>query len=415
MHRVISLVAKQVTKQVDFGKDLLLGLSRRAAIAVPLVFILAQVSHAHSQAATDIPAAPNLGGTWQGTLHAGQDLREVFKISRAAGGGYTASLYSMDTSFARVVSAAPVSTITLQGTTVKASFPAISGTYEGKLSVDGQTIQGIWSQVGSTFPLTLVRATPATEWTIPKPASIPPMAADAAPTFAVATIKPARPDELGGGMALQGQRVVARSTSLMNLISFAYGVHSEQIMNAPVWAETERYDIVAEPDVEGRPNDKQMKSMVQKLLAERYKLGLHHGSKVLPIYVLSIAKREPILTRSDSDPNGPPVRSLNFLGGLVLRNVTIGDFANDLQADILDRPVVDQTGIAGKYDLTLKWTPDDSQFPNYGTVLRPPVDADTAPPDLFTAIQEQLGLKLESTKASVDVLVIDHVEKPSEN
>jgi uncharacterized protein (TIGR03435 family) len=154
----------------------------------------------------------------------------------------------------------------------------------------------------------------------------------------------------------------------------------------------ERYDIAAKPDVEGRPDDKQLKNMVQKLLVERYKLSLHHDNKVLPVYVLNIAKHGPILTKSD--PHGPSMRSLNMLGGLVLKNVTIGDLASDLEADILDRPVVDQTGISGKYDLTLQRTPDESQFPNYGTVLRPPVDAATAPP--------QLGLNLEPQKAPVE-------------
>jgi uncharacterized protein (TIGR03435 family) len=88
------------------------------------------------------------------------------------------------------------------------------------------------------------------------------------------------------------------------------------------------------------------------------------------------------------------------------------DFAGLLQEVVLDKPVVDQTGIKGRYDFTLKWAPDFSQF---GGHVPPPTEAPDAPPSLFTAVQEQIGLKLDTTKTMVDVLVIDHVEKPSEN
>jgi uncharacterized protein (TIGR03435 family) len=91
------------------------------------------------------------------------------------------------------------------------------------------------------------------------------------------------------------------------------------------------------------------------------------------------------------------------------------DLANVMQAAVLDRPVVDKTGLAGRYDFTLTWTPDDSQFRSMGITVPPPSGDANAPPGLFTAIQEQLGLKLESTSAPADVLVIDRLEKPSEN
>jgi uncharacterized protein (TIGR03435 family) len=93
----------------------------------------------------------------------------------------------------------------------------------------------------------------------------------------------------------------------------------------------------------------------------------------------------------------------------------MGDFAGLMQSAVLDRPVVDHTGLPGRFDFTLTWTPDETQFGGLGMHVPPPADNASAPPDLFTAMQEQLGLKLESTKAPVDVLVIDHVEKPSEN
>jgi uncharacterized protein (TIGR03435 family) len=103
------------------------------------------------------------------------------------------------------------------------------------------------------------------------------------------------------------------------------------------------------------------------------------------------------------------------LGVLPASNATMQDFAGLLQSAVLDRPVVDQTGLTGRWDFTLSWTPDESQFVGMGIKVPAPSDKPDAPPGLFTAIQEQLGLKLDSIKAPVDVLVIDHVEKPSAN
>jgi len=96
-------------------------------------------------------------------------------------------------------------------------------------------------------------------------------------------------------------------------------------------------------------------------------------------------------------------------------NATMADFAGVMQTAVLDRPVVDQTGLPGRFDFTLTWTPDESQFGGLGVKVPPPTDDASAPPGLFTAIQEQLGLKLESTKAPVEVLVVDRAERPSEN
>jgi uncharacterized protein (TIGR03435 family) len=93
----------------------------------------------------------------------------------------------------------------------------------------------------------------------------------------------------------------------------------------------------------------------------------------------------------------------------------MANFAGTMQMVVLDRPVVDQTGLAGRYDFTLNWTPDETQFGGAGLRVPPPSDNANAPPGLFTAIQEQLGLRFESTKAPVDVLVVDRVEKPTEN
>ncbi len=104
------------------------------------------------------------------------------------------------------------------------------------------------------------------------------------------------------------------------------------------------------------------------------------------------------------------------LGDLGVTNATMDDFTTlILQGAVLDRPVLNQTGITGRWDFTLNWTPDDSQFNGMGAKIPPPKDGENQPPPLYTAIQEQIGLKLDATKAPADVMVIDHVEKPSEN
>ena len=141
----------------------------------------------------------------------------------------------------------------------------------------------------------------------------------------------------------------------------------------------------------------------------------HLEQKQLSIYAIVLGKNGPKLTKSEGDPNGLPGLGFRGLGLLSARNANLGDFAGVMQTMVLDRPVVDQTGLAGRFDFTLNWSPDEFQFG--GLTGRAPRPADTSAerPDLFTAIQEQMGLKLESTKGAAEVLVIDKVSKPSEN
>jgi len=150
-------------------------------------------------------------------------------------------------------------------------------------------------------------------------------------------------------------------------------------------------------------------------MAERFKLAFHHEKKELGVFLITVAKTGPKISKNETNPNGLPGLGMQGLGRVSVRNATIADFAQLMQGRILDRPVVDQTGLAGRYDFSLQWTPDDSQYGGRGGQAPPPANGGTAPPDLFNAMQEQLGLKIEATKAPVDVLVIDHVEKPSDN
>ena len=104
------------------------------------------------------------------------------------------------------------------------------------------------------------------------------------------------------------------------------------------------------------------------------------------------------------------------LGQLMVTNSTMKDFCHGMQEAVMDKPVVDQTGLTDRYDFNLNWTPDQSQFASFGAhIPAPNPDDPNAPPSLFTALQEQLGLKMETTKAKVDVMVVDHIDKPSAN
>jgi uncharacterized protein (TIGR03435 family) len=355
--------------------------------------------------------AQDVTGDWQGTLQAGQALRTVIKITKADPGGLKAVMYSIDQG-----GQIPVSSLTFQGSTLKMSVAMIEGSYAGTLSADRNSITGTWTQGGKPLPLNLERATKETAWVIPpKPKA---MAADASPVFEVATIKPSQPGRPGKLIRVQtGRHISTLNTSLSDLISFAYGVHAHQITGGPDWLETDKYDLAAQPDGEGEPNDKQWKMMLQKLLADRFKLTFHHDKKELTVYAIVVGKTGSKLTKSEGDPNGLPGLFFRGLGALNARNATMTDFAGVMQSAVLDRPVVDQTELPGRYDFKLNWTPDENQFGGLG--MRPPAPADNADPaanpDLFTAIQEQLGLRLKPAKEPVDVLVIDRVEKPSAN
>jgi uncharacterized protein (TIGR03435 family) len=358
--------------------------------------------------------AQDVTGTWQGTLDigGGKSLRIVLKVSKGDDGALKAVNYSIDQGGQPI----PVSSISVQGIIFNFAVSMIGGKYEGKLSPDGNSIAGTWSQGPNPLPLNFAKATPATLWAIPEPPpEIPPMAADASPEFEVATIKPSNPDTQGRGFRVRGREFSTINTTLSSLLTFAYGLHPKQIVGAPAWVDTDKFDITAQPDQPGRPNDKQWKAMLQKLLTERFQLTFHHDKKELSVYALEVAKSGSKLVKSQGDPNGLPSMFFRGLGNLPAANATMQDFAGLLQSAVLDRPVVDQTGLTGRFDFTLNWTPDESQFVGMGIKVPPPSDKPDAPPGLFTAVQEQLGLKLEATKAPVDVIVIDKVEKPSAN
>lgn len=360
---------------------------------------------------TQVAFAQDVTGTWQGTLQPGPTLRIVLKITNGDAGRLNAVMYSIDQGPQPVAA-----TVAIQGDTVKLSMPGIGGSFDGRLSADGKAISGTFVQGGRPLPLNLVRATADTAWAIPAaPPSATPMAASANPAFDVVTIKPSDPNRPGKVFTVRGHQVMTINTTLNDLITMAYSVHVRQVVGGPDWLETQKYDITGEPDAPGQPSTAQLRVMLQKLLADRFKLSFHRDKKELPVYALVAGPKGPTLTKSAGDPNGLPGLFFQGLGVLPARNATMSDLANVMQTAVLDRPVVDQTGISGRYDFTLKWTPDETQFASMGVRVPPPADDPNAPPGLFTAIQEELGLKFESTKAPVDVIVIDRIERPADN
>jgi uncharacterized protein (TIGR03435 family) len=359
----------------------------------------------------------NIVGTWQATLPTPQrELRLVMKLTRAADESLKATFFSIDQN-GRGVTA----NITLKGTDFKAEIPAIGGNYEGKLSEDGTTIVGTFTQ-GAPIPLTFAKATTAAmEWAIPEPPPPPrQMPADAQPTFEVATIKPSNPDT--PGRALNVGRGGGNSFSTLNmplseLIRFAYGIHTKQVTGGPSWIEEEKYDILAKPDTPGMPNAPQVRSMVQKLLAERFGFQFHREKKELSTYLLSVDKSGLKLTKSESNGSNLPGFGGRGPGRIGVRNSSMPDFADFLQMRVLDRPVVDQTGLTDRYDFNLEFRqegPGAAAAIAGGNPSALPQVADDRP-ELFVAVREQLGLKLETGKAQVEVIVIDKVTKPTAN
>jgi uncharacterized protein (TIGR03435 family) len=255
------------------------------------------------------------------------------------------------------------------------------------------------------------------------------------PGFDVVSIKP---NKSGSGMIrvmTKPDGYSATNISLKMLIAAAYGIKDYLISGEPSWAGSARYDIdakVAGPDVDvlKKLSPEQRRSMLQPLLADRFKLKVHTESKELPVYELVVAKGGSKLkeaTLGDTYANG--IKGLDGSPGragmmrvsrnqLTAQGVPIASLVNMLSQQF-QRTVIDKTGLTGKYDLELNWTPEDSAIagsPMTGGGQpggeQPP---DSSGPSIFTALQEQLGLKLQTAKGPVDTLVIDHVEMPSEN
>lgn len=231
------------------------------------------------------------------------------------------------------------------------------------------------------------------------------------PGFDVATIRPTGPSSDGHTHINYppGDRFSTSNITVLNLMQWAYGMPERQILDGPQWLGSTRFDIQAKADSGDQGGDKfkgltgeqdrdLKRRMVQALLADRFQLKLHQETRTLPAYDLTLAKGGSKLQRSKSNGQSFSVGSTHFNG----EGLTMSIIAEQL-SKITGRVVVDKTNLAGRYDLKLEWSADDAPA------------ADNSAPSLFTAIQEELGLKLEAAKEPIPVLVIDHVDLPTAN
>ena len=259
--------------------------------------------------------------------------------------------------------------------------------------------------------------------------------------YDVVSVKPSKPgnrDSISMSMTPTPDGFAATNVTLQMLITLAYGIEDDQIARAPNWLDTDRFDVGAKMD--GSVMDQLQKltkdenklarqRMLQALLADRFKLIIHRETKPLPAYSLLISKNGPKLEEAkpgDTYPNGFVGPAGRVGAGEMMQSATatgykfvaqampFSNFVVWLSAQ-LRRPVLDKTGLTGNYDVTLNYSLDYSQLrpPSDGTSLPPAPDATS--PSLLTAVQEQLGLKLEPGKGGGETIVIDHVEKPSGN
>jgi uncharacterized protein (TIGR03435 family) len=227
-----------------------------------------------------------------------------------------------------------------------------------------------------------------------------------AQSFEVASIRPhAQNIAAGVGLRVSGSTLTSENMSLSNLITYAYDIKDYQVLGLPSWAESDRYDISAKAEGAGELTRDLARPMTQALLADRFQLKVRRGTKEMPVYALVLAKNGPKF--KESAPDAQSLLTLGSRGKGAVMTVTKGSMAqlaNQFsKRNGVDRPVLDKTGLTGSYDYKLEW--GDNAAAN--------ADADVL--SIFTAIQEQIGLKLEKTTSAIEVLIVDYAAKPSEN
>jgi uncharacterized protein (TIGR03435 family) len=287
-------------------------------------------------------------------------------------------------------------------------------------------------ELGFFSKLLLVAAASLAVTSLAQTSAPPSLSGQPAPTsvaaaplvFEVAAIKANQSDSGISRSNINNGRFTATNVSLKNLLEYqAYGIPGNRILDGPKWLDSTKFDIEAKMDdsvadhlrtLAHGPRRLATQAMFQQLLAERFKLAVHWETRELPVYALIVAKKGPKLQPTKESTEGSGTSSHNSRSGsqFTAKGVTLPELAEGLTQDLsreLGRGIIDKTEIKGRYDLTLKWTPDA------GTAADSAASSTDPGPSIFTAIQEQLGLKMEPAKASVQVLVVDRAEMPSEN
>jgi uncharacterized protein (TIGR03435 family) len=247
------------------------------------------------------------------------------------------------------------------------------------------------------------------------------LAQHAAPArFDVATIKPnSANDDRFAYVGLPGGTLIATGVPLKMLIMEAYGVKAFQISGEPGWVDTERWDLEAKVEgVQGRLSSPQHGTMLRALLEDRFQLRVRREVKEMLVFALVVGKGGSKLTLHTGEPP-PPGQAIRSGRGLFsVKKGGTALLATQLERQ-LSRKVIDKTGLRGEYDYTLEWMPEPGQGGPESLGLPPQIDdppiADSDRPSIFTALQEQLGLRLDKERGPVEIIVIDSVEKPSVN
>jgi uncharacterized protein (TIGR03435 family) len=256
------------------------------------------------------------------------------------------------------------------------------------------------------------------------------------PQFDVASVKPAAPGGRGTFMTVIPGGLRMSNMTLKELIAVAYRIQSFQISGGPPWFDSAHFDVLAKSDAQPKRDD--VPPMLQALLADRFELKLHRETREMPVLALVLARKDgklgPALIESKegscstADPTKgplPPIQPGNPMPCGAMRRsprqltatrIAISQLITELSR-FLGRTVIDKTGLTGNYDVTLDFTLDEAQLAAMlpPDAPRPPPPDGTGPPSIYVALQEQLGLKLETQKGPVEIFFIDHAEKPSEN
>jgi len=228
----------------------------------------------------------------------------------------------------------------------------------------------------------------------------PAQVADANAAFETASIKPNNSGSGTANSSVSNGEVILRNVPLRDCIELAYNVNDARI-TGPDWLATERFDILAKPP-SGSPHD-HYRPMMQALLKDRFKLAVHFESKMLPAFALVVGKGGPKMEKGES--GGPQVNGGNT--HITGKGMSMAQLADNLAGHV-DRPIIDKTGLEGVFNLNLEWSLDEP--------AKTSDSAAPAKPSIFTAIQEQLGLRLDSQRLPVEIVVVDHVERvPTEN
>ncbi len=266
-------------------------------------------------------------------------------------------------------------------------------------TIQGGAINGHWTGREGTVPLTLEHANDETSWKLPSAGKA--MPSSATPYFEVATIKPVGPDEHDSGIMMVGSRLRIVNKSMEELLAIAYGVHRVQIVNSPSWF-SQRWMIEGIPNTPGEPSVAQIRHMILTLLVDRLALKVRGEQRMIPAYIITIGKDGPKMTRSQVENSDVPDSTGTFaqISDMRFTNTSMSDFAEAIGMDS-DRPIVNKTGLAGRWDFRLHWAAPDV------------TPSDSLPPVLATALQEQVGLRLEAKKVLMSVYIVEVATEPS--